>query len=134
MTGRLQASIQGGKMLIERAKPATIIMFSGGVDSTYTLLKQLRESQDELLVHHINFINRERRHEIEADRCRQIVEICQRQYRPFQYSESTLDHRSFQFFGYDMIAVGFEAGLVAHSHLMRTGRMPERWTIGNCVE
>jgi hypothetical protein len=119
------------------AKPQqriTIVMFSGGIDSTYTLVKLLRETDDVLLVHHINFVNIERRYEVEADRCRRIVDICRRIYRTFQYTESTLDHRAFQFFGFDMIAVGFEGGLVAHSNRVRTSRMPDRWTIGNCSE
>ena len=102
----------------------TLVMFSGGVDSTYVLLKLLCETRDEVFAHHIHLVNYEGRHTVEAQRCRQIVEYCRRSVRAFHYTESAIDHRGFRFFGIDMISVGFEAGLVAHSYLI------PRWTCG----
>ena len=115
-------------------KRSTLVMLSGGIDSVYVLWKLLTESDDEIIAHHINFVNNERRHVIEAQRCRQIVSYLRRSLRPFEYTESTLDHRAYAFFGYDMVAVGFEAGLAAHSHLFRKNRPIDRWTFGACVE
>lgn len=102
----------------------TLVMFSGGVDSTYVLVKLLRETDDEVFAHHVHLVNYEGRHAVEARRCRQIIEHCRRTIRPLHYTESAIDHRGFRFFGIDMISVGFEAGLVAHSH-----HIP-RWTAG----
>ena len=102
----------------------TLVMFSGGIDSTYALHKLLTDTDDEIYAHHVHLVNYEGRHVIEARRCREIVAYCRRTIRPFHYTESTIDHRGFRFFGIDMISVGFEAGLVAHSY-----HVP-RWTAG----
>ncbi len=113
---------------------STLVMLSGGIDSVYALWRILTETDDEVLAHHINFVNSERRHVVEAQRCRKIVDYLRRRVRDFEYTESTLDHRSYAFFGYDMIAVGFEAGLAAQSYLFRKSRPVDRWTVGVCVE
>lgn len=116
------------------APKTSLLMLSGGLDSVYTLWKLLNETDDTVLVHHINFVNDERRHVIEAERCRRIVNFLKSNVRDFAYTESSIDHRQYRFFGYDMIAVGFEAGLVAHSHLLRWNRPVDRWTVGTCTE
>lgn len=130
----LSADTTKSSLIVGRRRRVTIVMFSGGIDSTYTLVRMLRETNDQIVVHHIHFINNEDRYRIEAERARKIVDYCQAKYRPFTYSESALDHRCFRFYGYDMVGVGFEAGLVAHSYQLQYGRIPDRWTIGSCVE
>jgi 7-cyano-7-deazaguanine synthase in queuosine biosynthesis len=40
---------------------STLVMFSGGLDSTAMLVKLLEESADELRVHHVRMVNKERR-------------------------------------------------------------------------
>lgn len=115
-------------------KRTIVVMLSGGIDSLYTLAKLLAETEHALLVHHLHLLNAEGRHGIEGERCREIVAYCRRHYRDFAYTESLLDHRAFSFFGFDMVAVGFEAGLVAHSHFRDRGRMPDHWAIGHCAE
>ena len=134
ISGDLELGTSDGSLVVSRRPMTTIVMFSGGIDSAYTLVKLLKETTDELLVHHIHFVNAEGRHRIEADRAYRIVAFCEKTYRPFTYTESGLDHRAFTFFGFDMIGVGFEAGLVAHSYRNETGHMPVRWTIGSCAE
>ncbi len=122
---------------METASPAgrtTLVMLSGGIDSSYTLFKLLSESDDSLLVHHIHLVNDEGRHQVEAERCAAIVGWCQENLRPFRFTQTLVDHRGLRFFGYDMLTVGFEAGLVCHSHFLESGRMPDRWTIGTCQE
>ncbi|MEM7424766.1 MAG: toxin-activating lysine-acyltransferase [Pseudomonadota bacterium] len=116
------------------AQKVTLIMLSGGIDSVYTLWKVLQETDDKVLVHHINLVNPERRHVVEAERCRAIVQYLQETVRPFAYSESTIDHRQFEFFGFDMITVAFEAGLVAVSHLLKNDEKVDRWMVGSCSE
>ena len=115
-------------------KRATLVMFSGGVDSAYTLVKLLRETDDEVFAHHIHFINEEGRHAVEAERARRIVKHCLDTIRPFNYSETSIDHRNMRWFGFDIMGVGFEAGICAHSFL-RARRYPfDRWMIGTCLE
>lgn len=109
-------------------------MLSGGIDSAYTLLRLLRESEDTILAHHIHMVNAENRHKVEADSCRRIVEYCNQHHRKVSYSESAVDHRGMLFMGFDMVTVGFEAGIVAHSYFLATKTMPDRWTVGTCLE
>lgn len=121
-------------LVLERARPVTLIMFSSGVDSTYLLAKFLKETDDEILVHHVHLLNAEGRHLAEARQCRAIIEYCRTHYRPFRYTESAIDHRGLAFFGYDMIAIGFEAGIVAHGFLLENNRRVTRWLAGHCTE
>jgi hypothetical protein len=121
----------------ETEKPrrrATLVMFSAGIDSTYTLVKLLQETDDDIYVHHVHMVNAEKRHEIEAKRSRAIAEHCMKTIRKFNYSETSIDHRNMRWFGYDIISVGFEAGIVAHSFHMARKRPMDRWTIGTCEE
>lgn len=112
----------------------TLVMLSGGIDSIYSLVKLLEETDDDILVHHIHIVNEEGRHAVEAERVRKIVRWCEKKYRKLSYSESGIDHRGFTFYGYDMVAVGFEAGIVCKSFFKAQQRMPDRWMIGECSE
>ncbi|TQV78589.1 hypothetical protein [Denitrobaculum tricleocarpae] len=129
----LERDAKGGIVVTRRPK-VTLVMLSGGIDSVYTLVKLLRETRDEILVHHVDLINQEDRFRIEGKRCLEIVNYCRETYRDFSFSQSAVDHRGFRFFGYDMVTVGFEAGIVAHSYLMAKGRPVDRWTVGTCTE
>ena len=113
---------------------ATLMMFSAGVDSTYTLVKLLRETDDEVFAHHVHFINAEGRHEVEAERARAIARYCGRNIRHLNYSETSIDHRNMRWFGFDIMGVGFEAGICAHSFLRARRRPFDRWMIGTCLE
>ena len=115
-------------------KQTSLVMLSGGLDSVYTLWKLLTETDDAILAHHINFVNFERRYVVEAERCRRIVTYLKDHVRDFRYSETTLDRRSQQFAGYDMMACGYEAGLVANSYLLNQNSRVDRWTVGTCLE
>ena len=123
----------GGEM-IARRKQATLVMFSGGIDSVYTLTKLLRESSDDIIAHHIHFLNQENRHRAEAAACRNIVDHLQQTEREFIYTESAIDRRRFRVFGSDDMAVAFEVGIVSQSHLFDRGYIIDRWTAGICLE
>ena len=60
----------------------TLVMFSGGLDSTAMLVKLLTQSKDELRVHHIRMVNREGRAGAEQAAVEAIVAWCGRRYRP----------------------------------------------------
>ena len=40
-----------------RCPKTMLVMFSGGIDSTHSLVELLRETDDEVLVHHIHLVN-----------------------------------------------------------------------------
>ncbi len=106
---------QGSKIFVKPKKPVSLVMLSSGIDSIYALVKLLTETDDHVLVHHVHIINNEGRHEIEALRTRKIINWCKDNYRAFRYSESTINHNGFKNFGFDIMSVAFEAGMVCRS-------------------
>lgn len=115
-------------------KQATLLMFSGGLDSVYSLYKLLTETDEELLVHHIHLRNKENRHIVEAQSCERVIAYCRKHCREFEYSESTVDHRTLSIFGLDMLIVSYMAGVVARNYGEQTGKCVSRWICGNCLE
>jgi 7-cyano-7-deazaguanine synthase in queuosine biosynthesis len=91
----------------------TLVMFSGGLDSTAMLVKLLAESADELRVHHIRMINQERRDLAEQRAVEAIVAYCRARYRPFRYSESALDFAALEAIPIDYLSIAFVACQVA---------------------
>jgi len=91
----------------------TLVMFSGGLDSTAMLVKLLEQSQDELRVHHVRMVNREGRAEAEQAAVEAIVAWCRRRYRPFRYSESGLDFASLEAIPIDYLSIAYVACQVA---------------------
>jgi 7-cyano-7-deazaguanine synthase in queuosine biosynthesis len=91
----------------------TLVMFSGGLDSTAMLVKLLAETKDELRVHHIRMANREQRAEAEQAAVERIVAWCGGRYRPFRYSESALDFAALEAIPIDYLCVAFVACQVA---------------------
>ena len=123
-----------GERVLHRRKQATLVMLSGGIDSTYGLVRLLRESDDDIVAHHIHFINVERRHAAEALACRRIVDHLKRTERDFFFTESAINRSRFRSFGMDYVAAGFEAGIVSSSFSMDRGYPIDRWTGGTCLE
>ncbi|MDP6429467.1 MAG: hypothetical protein QF393_15720 [Rhodospirillales bacterium] len=108
----------------------SLLLLSGGIDSTYTLAKLLNDTDDEVLVHHIHLVTNSGRHEPEAEACKNIVEFCQSHYRPFSYTQSAIDRRRFVSHGYDLLSAGFEAGVVSSSYFLATSNIVDRWFVG----
>jgi len=92
---------------------STLVMFSGGLDSTAMLVKLLTETQDELRVHHIRMANEEGRDGAEQQACERIVAWCRGRYRAFRYSESGLDFRGLEAIPIDYVSIAFVACSVA---------------------
>ena len=91
----------------------TLVMFSGGLDSTAMLVKLLAQSGDELRVHHIHLVNREGRDRAEGRAVKSIVAYLRQRYRPFRYSESGLDFSALEAIPIDYLSIAFVACQVA---------------------
>jgi 7-cyano-7-deazaguanine synthase in queuosine biosynthesis len=91
----------------------TLVMFSGGIDSTAMLVKLLAQSTEELRVHHIRMVNREGRDRAESRAVEAIVAYCRKHYRPFRYSESGLDFSALEAIPIDYLSIAFVACQVA---------------------
>lgn len=100
-------------MLIEFSAVTTLVMFSGGLDSTAMLVKLLEETKDELRVHHIRMANTENRAAAEQAAVERIVAWCRERYRPFRYSESALDFTALEAIPIDYLCIAFVACQVA---------------------
>ncbi len=88
-------------------------MFSGGLDSTAMLVRLLARERDELRVHHIRMVNREKRDRAEQAAVDAIVAYCRKRYRPFRYSESALDFSGLEAIPIDYLSIAFVACQVA---------------------
>lgn len=91
----------------------TLVMYSGGLDSTAMLVKLLAESEEELRVHHIRLANRERRADAEQAAVERIVAWCRDRYRPFRYTESAMDFTELEAIPIDYLSIAFVACQVA---------------------
>ena len=123
-------------MLDPAPRRRTLVMLSGGLDSTYVLCRLLAETDDEIVAHHVALMNIEGRWQVEAERVPRILCAARRVWgRGAQLTHSRVDRRGLDFYGIDMMTVGFEAGLAAMAWAWRgDGRLPDRWTIGTCAE
>lgn len=131
---RNSKSVDSNNLSYKKEKLTTLVTLSGGVDSTYLLWKLLNETDDEIIALHVNIANNEGRSEIENIRTEQIVMYLSEKIRPFIYETTGMDHRGLNWYGYDMMTIGFEVGIVATSHLLRTNHAVDRWTIASCSE
>lgn len=76
----------------------TLLMFSGGMDSTAGLVHLLTETDDDLHVHHV--IIKENRREglyiAQLEAISKIIPYCKKHYRDFKFTTSTLDYMDIQ--------------------------------------
>lgn len=87
----------------------TLLMFSGGIDSTYVAYDYLINNPNKtLLMHHIHLINRENRAECERNSVKKILTYFQNHnITNYTYTESTFDYGSLPFIIYDIEIVAF---------------------------
>jgi hypothetical protein len=106
-----------------------IVMWSGGIDSTFKLAHLLRETEYQVHAHHVHIVNREGRWNMERAACNALRPKL-KAIRPFAYTESRIDHRQHDRIPFDMAVVAFEAGVVARSGHGRKSEPFTHWTIG----
>lgn len=97
-----------------RIKPQTLLMLSGGIDSTGCFYKLVQEKVN-LHVHHLHLDNPEQRHKAEAVAVQSILEYM-RKLGDFTYSESYHKHPDFNGnFLWDSDIFSFTAGHICHA-------------------
>ncbi|USG59735.1 hypothetical protein NBZ79_11155 [Sneathiella marina] len=134
-TRRPRIEVSGQKIKLDRSKrTSTLVMLSGGIDSVYVLAKLLKETDDIVIAHHVHMVNDEGRFKAEAECCKKIVKWCRDNLRDFGYSESAIDHRGLFAMGFDIIAIGFEAGIINRCFEGKFGKAVDRWVTGWCAE
>ena len=90
----------------------TIVMLSGGVDSTYALYQVLKETDDVVFAHHINFLNREKRYNPELQASLDVVKYLSDTVRDFDFSFSTFQF-PFTHIGWDAVTAFYIGALIS---------------------
>jgi diphthamide synthase (EF-2-diphthine--ammonia ligase) len=97
-----------------------LVTWSGGLDSTYGLVRVLRETDDDIHVHHIHRFaphddksDPAQSSQYEAAAVGRMLPIIRERYRDFTYSESLVDNTAFPQFAPDATTVLLFAGCVA---------------------
>lgn len=103
-------------------------MWSGGIDSTYTLAKLLKETTHEIHAHHIHFVNFEGRGKYEMEAINKLTPKL-KAIRGFELSECMIDYRQFREVPFDMAVACFQAGAV-QKNLAWQKKPCDKWTIG----
>jgi hypothetical protein len=100
----------------------SLVMWSGGLNSTYALARLLKESEDEIHAHHIHLNAprddsklRSRRCEFEAQAISRLVAPMKYRYRSFEYTESRADLTAFPCFARETTTAMFFAAQLAMS-------------------
>jgi 7-cyano-7-deazaguanine synthase in queuosine biosynthesis len=107
-----------------------LVMWSGGIDSTYTLAKLLHDSSFKIHAHHIVLNNIERRSKAESQAISKLMPKLHR-IRPFTFTENLIDDSRMPTMVYDMARVCFEAGAVSKGFYHHPNQIIfDKWTIG----
>lgn len=110
-----------------------LVMWSGGIDSTYVLTRLLHESEQPLYAHHVQITNATQRHPKEAGAVDALFPRL-RGIRDFHLSTSAVDfrhlHELTHMIPFDMQVVCAHAGAFFRSMEIGAKRTVARWTIG----
>lgn len=111
-----------------------LVMWSGGIDSTYILAKLLKETDKKVFAHHIYLRNVEDRQTKEAEAIEKLI-VKLRAIRKFNFTRNIIDDSAMPTMVYDMARVCFEAGAVSKAfyHWIKPFAIDE-WTIGTNKE
>lgn len=114
--------------VVARSRRKLLVTWSGGLDSTYGLVRVLSEAEDDVFVHHIHRFAPHDDKSVaaqsggyEAVAVGKMLPLIRERYRYFAYSESLVDNTSFPQFAPDATTVLLFAGCMAR----RLGFGPE---------
>lgn len=101
----------------------SLVMWSGGLDSTYALARLLRDSDDDVYAHHIHLNalreddgkSRSRRCEYEAQAVSRMLVPLKSEFGAFEYSESRADLTAFSSFARDTATAMYFAAQLSMS-------------------
>jgi len=103
--------------MVARSRRKLLVTWSGGLDSTYGLVRVLRETEDDIFVHHIHrFAPHDDKSaaaesgRYEATAVGKMLPLIRERYRDFAYSESLIDNTAFPQFAPDATTVLMFAG------------------------
>lgn len=105
-----------------------LVMWSGGIDSTYALASLLKETDHRIHAHHIHLINREGRSDVEDAAIRMLGPKL-RAIRNFSFSTTLINHCRIPEIPFDMAIVCFEAGVICRGMEVKGSKI-DSWTIG----
>lgn len=107
-----------------------LLMFSGGVDSTWLLYDYLSAGDHRVHAHHVSIrYPHQQRWRAEDPACDRIVDWCREHLRDFEYSTSRFD--------LDFHRIGWDSDLqllVASKVALNLGRGPIRLALGWCTD
>lgn len=104
--------IHGTKAEVKFGRKVSVIMLSGGRNSTAVLYNALKNTDDIVLVHHVHFAAASKRQFAEAKYCKEIVKWCRENIRDFAYSETVIDFGGLEYSGNGVHAAAVESGLI----------------------
>lgn len=95
---------------------ATLLMFSGGIDSTAALVKLLTESEEPVVVHHIYKYDAESDYHAEAEAVavKKVLDYCHANYREFSFTSSKWEFK-LPYFGWNLTLCAFVGAQVIRS-------------------
>lgn len=107
-----------------KIKPETyVVLFSGGLDSTYALWYCVAKTDNPVHTHHVIIRNDvSKRWKEEREACRDIVDYLQKNYRDFDYSESGFDFFNFRNVNWD-VDIALIAGIMVARNIMGLKRI-----------
>lgn len=111
-----------------------LVMWSGGIDSTYVLTKLLKETDMKIFAHHIYLKNIENRQAKEAEAIEKLIKKLGA-IRKFNFTWNWIDDTVMPTMVYDMARVCFEAGAVSKAfYHYKKPFIIDKWTIGTNKE
>lgn len=90
----------------------TLVMLSGGLDSTTVLFKLLSETDKIVFVHHTTYLNSEERARCELYAVNNIVDWCDRNIRQLYFTKNAIDFRFMPHPPWDYQVVAFVAAQI----------------------
>jgi 7-cyano-7-deazaguanine synthase in queuosine biosynthesis len=106
----------------------TLVMWSGGLDSTAILWDQLKNTVNDVHAHHIHMANTEGRADAESLAVTRQLEWLRKNARPFTYSESAVDMSQLGFLPIDAEVVYWVGGQIIQR------RAIDKIMTGRCLE